>query len=60
MNVWTSAVLSCKLETSFSTLQMLYFNRIEVSEAIDINKTCESKKYNISEFWYFLYESLKF
>ena len=39
---------------------MLYFDRIDVSEGIDVNKTSASKKYNICRYWYFLNFSFKF
>ena len=29
---------------SLCVLQMLYFDRIDISEGIDVNKTCESKE----------------
>ena len=38
---------------------MLYYDRIDVSEEIDINKTSELKKFNISHNWYFLHTELK-
>ena len=33
---------------------MLYYDRIDVSEEIDVNKTRESKQCNICHYWYFL------
>ena len=33
---------------------MLYHDRIEVSERIDVNKTRASKEYDICHYWYFL------
>ena len=33
---------------------MLYYDRIEVSEGIDINKTSASKECDICHYWYFL------
>ena len=39
---------------------MLYFNRIDVSEGIDVNKTTASKDCNICHYWYFLNFSFKF
>ena len=33
---------------------MLYYDRIEVSERIYINKTIVSKQCNICHYWYFL------
>ena len=38
---------------------MLYYDRIDVSEEIDINKTSELKKFNISHNWYFLHTELE-
>ena len=32
---------------------MLYFDRTEVSEGIDLNKTSASKEFIISHYWYF-------
>ena len=39
---------------------MLYFDRIDVSEGIDVNKTTVSKECDIFHFWYFLNYSFKF
>ena len=39
---------------------MLYFNRIDVSEGIYVNKTSASKECDISDYWYFLDHSFKF
>ena len=39
---------------------MLYFNRIDVSEGIDINKTSSSKESDIYNYWCFLDKGLKF
>ena len=39
---------------------MLYFDRIDVSEGIDVNKTSVSKECDICHFWYFLNYSFKF
>ena len=43
-----------------STLKMLYFNRIDVSEGTDVNKTSASKECDICHYWYFLKYSFKF
>ena len=32
---------------------MLYDDRIDVFEEIDVNKTSESKEYDIFHYWYF-------
>ena len=39
---------------------MLYFNRIDVSEEINVDKTSASKECDISHYWYFLNYSFKF
>ena len=32
---------------------MLYYNRIDVSEGIDVNKTSESNECDMYHYWYF-------
>ena len=39
---------------------MLYFDRIDVSEGIDDNKTSASKKFDICHYWYSFNYSFKF
>ena len=39
---------------------MLYFDRIDVSEGIDVNKTSKWKECNICHYWYFLNKGFKF
>ena len=39
---------------------MLYFDRIDVSEGTDVNKTSASKECDICRYWYFLNYSFKF
>ena len=39
---------------------MLHYDRIEVLEGIDVNKTNASKECNICHYWYFLSYSFKF
>ena len=39
---------------------MLYFDRIDVSEGIDVNKTSASKECDVCHYWYFLNYSFKF
>ena len=39
---------------------MLYFDRIDVSEGIDVNKTSASKECDIFHYRYFLTYSFKF
>ena len=37
---------------------MLYYDRIDVSEGIDVNKTNESKECDICHYWYFFWKSV--
>ena len=39
---------------------MLYYDRIFISEGIDVNKTSASKEGDICHYWYFLNYSFKF
>ena len=39
---------------------MLYYDRIEISERIDVHKTSSSNECNIFLYWYFLSYSFKF
>ena len=39
---------------------MIYFERIDVSDGIDVNKTSASKECDICQYWYFLNYSIKF
>ena len=39
---------------------MQYYDRIGVSEGIDVNKTSRSKECNICHYWYFLNKGFKF
>ena len=39
---------------------MLYHDRTDVSEGIDVNKTSKPKKCNICHYWYFLDMEFKF
>ena len=39
---------------------MLYYDRIDVSEGIDVNKTSASKECDICHYWYFLNYSFTF
>ena len=38
---------------------MLYYDRIDISEDIDVNKTSASKEFSICHYWYFLDEGFK-
>ena len=39
---------------------MLYYDRIDISEGIDLNKTSASKECDICSYWYFLNKGFKF
>ena len=39
---------------------MLHYDRIDVSEEIDVSKTSESKECNICYYWHFLKKGFKF
>ena len=39
---------------------MLHYNRINVSEGIDVNKMSESKECDICHYWFFLDKEFKF
>ena len=39
---------------------MLYYDRIDVSEGIGVNKTSASKECDICHYWYFLDREFKF
>ena len=41
-------------------IKVLCYDRIDVSEGIDVNKTSQSKECDIFHFWYFLNRGFKF
>ena len=43
-----------------NNIKMLYYEIIDVSEGIDINKTSASKECDICHRWYFLNKGFKF
>ena len=43
-----------------NNIKLLYFDRIDVSEGIDVNKTHESKECDICQYWYLLNRGFKF
>ena len=43
-----------------NNIKILYFDRVDVSEGIDVNKTSEWKECDICHYWYFLNKELKF
>ena len=42
-----------------NNIKILYYNKIEVSEGTDINKTGASKVCDICHYWYFLNKGFK-
>ena len=43
-----------------NNIKMLYYDRINVFEGIDVNKTSESKECDICHYWHFLDKGFKF
>ena len=43
-----------------NNIKMLYYNKIEVSEGVHVNKTSASKECIICHYWHFLEERFKF
>ena len=43
-----------------NNIKMPYFDRIDVFEGIDVNKTSASKECDICDYWYFLNKVFKF
>ena len=41
-------------------MKMLYYNKIDVSEGVNINKAGASKECYICHYWYFLNKASKF
>ena len=39
---------------------MLYYDTIDVSEGINVNKACEQKECAVCHYWYFLDKGFKF
>ena len=42
-----------------NNIKMLYYDRIDISEGIDVNKINESKEHNICHYWYLLKKGFK-
>ena len=40
--------------------KMLEYDRIDISEGIDIDKTSKSKECHICHYWYFLYKNFNY
>ena len=45
---------------SFKNVEMIHYDRIDISEGIDVNKTSASKECDVCNNWYFLNYSFKF
>ena len=43
-----------------NSIKVIYYDRIDVSKGIDVNKTSISKEYHICHYWYFLNKGFKF
>ena len=41
-------------------MKMLCYDRIDISEGIDVNKTITSKECDVCHYWYYLNYSFKF
>ena len=41
-------------------MNILYYDRIDISEGINVNTTSESKECGICHYWYFLDKGFKF
>ena len=39
---------------------MIYYDKIDVFEDVNVNKTSESKEHNFGHYWYFLIKGFKF
>ena len=46
-------------ECLYKIQKLLYYDRINVSEGIDVNKTSASKECDVCHYWYFLSNSFK-
>ena len=43
-----------------NNIKMLYYDRMDDSEGIDVNKTSASKECDICHYWHFLNKGFKF
>ena len=55
-----AANLLRKVYVIIKIIKMLYYDRIGVSEGIDVNKTSPSKLCDVCHYWYFSDDSFKF
>ena len=49
-----------KFFRSVENVRMLYYDRIDASEGIDVNKASASKESDVCHYWYFFNYSFKF
>ena len=49
-----------KFFRSVENVRMLYYDRIDFSEGIDVNKASASKESDVCHYWYFFNYSFKF
>ena len=49
-----------ELFRSVENVRMLYYDRIDASEGIDVNKASASKESDVCHYWYFFNYSFKF
>ena len=52
--------LQVYLDECLYDLKMLQYNRIDISEGIDINKTSASKRCDICQYWYVLSKTFSY
>ena len=51
---WTNVYISIK-----NNIKMIYYERIDISEGIDVHKTSALKECHVCHYWYFLNFSFK-
>ena len=56
----TTAIIYFLKNDDIININMLYYDKINISEGIDINKTSASKECDICHYWYFLDKGFKF
>ena len=56
----TATIIYSEKKVLINPINMLYYDRIDVSEGIDINKASVSKQCGICHYWYFLGKGFKF
>ena len=58
--IFSTSFLSWMFVYIMNNVKMLYYDKIEVSKWIDVNKTSESRECDICRYWYFLDKGFKF